>query len=913
MTGGGFVAGAIVGKLLLDKTGWNESISSVGKDEAKLKDSAKQIGDSFQAAGKVMAIAGTAVVGALSAMIVKAARYGDEMVEVSQKVGINVTTLSSYKLAADKTGTSIDGMARGLKFLSANIVEASNGTGEGARIFKALGISVVDANGKLRNTDDVLADVAQAFSGLEGGAVKTTAAVKLFGRSGMEMIPFLDLGADGIKREREEAERLGLVLSGEAAEAQNHFKDQLDALKDATFGVAVTIGTALIPVVQGVVDSMIKFAAGITAAVKAHPELIKVLGAAGLALGTVGIAVGSVIMLLPRFIAGLRALQAILSTTALGVGMFTAALTVGVGVIVYYLSKLSELSTAEDQLQAATKALAETENQLVDKLSAAAVAAGWHYGRMAALIEVYHGNVAALTMAIKTGKEGVDIQNALAEVGKKHADVIEKQKKKMGEMDPIARALNEALQTQKKTTTELTETFTPLARGASFVRDVMQGFAGELTNTFIPAARNMTLVMAAAPEVLDATGDAASGLDLVFKAIGDTIGESAASVKIAMYNMAADVLAAYGIIIAKLPEFPAAAKVVTSETRNYFDGLFNDIAAGFGNTIQKWLEGATTFKNFMTGLWDNIKSAFFRMVGEMVAEWLVNFVKNLISGAVSAATSVGTSMASIGTSIGTLATTVGGILVTLVTSIGTAIVTLATAIATSVVTLATGIASAATILAAAAPAFIVVGLIALGIYATIAALKRLFAKAGSGAGDGMGRVVERQDIQISLLTQLRDLSRDTIADLDAIKTTLWAMGAAVGAVLSVSIKLAIWKISTATQQSSNYLKTAVGYLKDIAAKIGKLATPTKPVTPTKPFVPVPIFSVPAPSLQAFGAGMAPKAAPTSQSGTPVNLTFNVNAIDRAGVETFLRRDARPILQRMLANLELRPVAAGIGG
>jgi len=50
MTGGGFIAGSIVGKLLLDKTGWNESISSVGKDEAKLKNSAKQIGDSFQAA-----------------------------------------------------------------------------------------------------------------------------------------------------------------------------------------------------------------------------------------------------------------------------------------------------------------------------------------------------------------------------------------------------------------------------------------------------------------------------------------------------------------------------------------------------------------------------------------------------------------------------------------------------------------------------------------------------------------------------------------------------------------------------------------------------------------------------------------------------------------------------------------------
>jgi hypothetical protein len=625
-TGGGFIAGSIVGKLLLDTTGWNQSISAVGKDAAKLGDSAKQIGINFDEVGKKMAIFGTAIVGIFTAMIVKAAKYGDEMIEVSQKVGINVTTLSSYKLAADKTGTSIDGMARGLKFLSANIIEANNGTGDGARIFKALGISVTDATGKLRSTDDVLADVAQAFSGLEGGAVKTTTAVKLFGRSGMEMIPFLNLGADGIKREREEAERLGLVLSGEAAEAQNHFKDQLDALKDATFGVAVTIGTALIPVVQGAVDAMINFAAGITAAVKAHPELIKVLGSAALALGTVGIGLGSVLMILPRFVAGLATLKAVLGATTLGVGAFAAALTVGVGVIVYYLSKLSELSTAEDELAKASQLLRETENQLVDKLSAAAVAADWQYGRMSALIEAYHGNIAALAMAIKTGKEGVDIQKALADVGQKHAEAIEEQKKKMGEMDPVARALSEALQTQKKATEELTETWIPLAKGASFVRDVMQGFTGELTNSFMPAARDMTLVMAAAPGVFDKTGDAASGLELVFKAIGDAMGVSAETIAVELYNIQVAFLRTIGIILPYINLLPKTTQVATKSMSDYFAGMMNDIAQGFGDAISKWCQGLTTFKDFANSIWGNIKDAFFRVIGQMIAEWTVKFI-----------------------------------------------------------------------------------------------------------------------------------------------------------------------------------------------------------------------------------------------------------------------------------------------
>jgi hypothetical protein len=45
----------------------------------------------------------------------------------------------------------------------------------------------------------------------------------------------------------------------------------------------------------------------------------------------------------------------------------------------------------------------------------------------------------------------------------------------------------------------------------------------------------------------------------------------------------------------------------------------------------------------------------------------------------------------------------------------------------------------------------------------------------------------------------------------------------------------------------------------------------------------------------------------------VNLTFNVNAIDRAGIETFLRRDARPILQRMLDHNDFNVPVGAVGG
>jgi len=71
--------------------------------------------------------------------------------------------------------------------------------------------------------------------------------------------------------------------------------------------------------------------------------------------------------------------------------------------------------------------------------------------------------------------------------------------------------------------------------------------------------------------------------------------------------------------------------IKTEEMKNYFDGFYNDIAQAWANTIQNWLEGSTTFKDFMTGMWEDVKSVFFKVIGEMIAEWSVNFAKNILA------------------------------------------------------------------------------------------------------------------------------------------------------------------------------------------------------------------------------------------------------------------------------------------
>jgi len=258
-TGGAFVAGSIVGKLLLDKTGWNASIKSVDKDKKSLNGMAASIGSGFVQIAKMATVAGIAAAGALVMIVKKTAEAGDAVWDMSQRTGIATETLSGLKLAAEKSGTSIEGVAIGLRFLGRSMVNAADGVKTSADAFADLGISVNDANGKLRPMQDVMLDVADRFAGMENGAAKTALAIKLFGRSGTELIPMLNLGAEGLRKEIELAEKLGLVFTEKTARAADKFKDTMTELNGALTGMRNDIGNALIPVFT-------QLAAGVTTA-----------------------------------------------------------------------------------------------------------------------------------------------------------------------------------------------------------------------------------------------------------------------------------------------------------------------------------------------------------------------------------------------------------------------------------------------------------------------------------------------------------------------------------------------------------------------------------------------------------------------------------------------------------------------
>ena len=86
------------------------------------------------------------------------------------------------------------------------------------------------------------------------GPEQAALALQLFGKSGLELIPLLNSGSDGIKQMTDRARELGLVFDNDAGAKADEFNDKLDELKGAATGLATQVAIELLPELIRLVD-----------------------------------------------------------------------------------------------------------------------------------------------------------------------------------------------------------------------------------------------------------------------------------------------------------------------------------------------------------------------------------------------------------------------------------------------------------------------------------------------------------------------------------------------------------------------------------------------------------------------------------------------------------------------------------
>jgi lambda family phage tail tape measure protein len=230
------------------------AFDSIKRGLSGLTDTAKSVNGVLANLGVAVSVAG------LTAMVKSAIDTGDALDEMSQRVGVSVETLSVWKPVAAQAGVSGESFEKGLRKLSTSMLEAATGSEDAARGFSAVGIEFKNQDGTLRATDQVLLDLADRFKAMPDSAEKTALAVQLFGKSGAELIPFLNQGRDGISALSAEMQALGVQMSGETAAQAGNFNDALDKLQLATRSIGNQIIAALLPALNDMAGGMVESA-----------------------------------------------------------------------------------------------------------------------------------------------------------------------------------------------------------------------------------------------------------------------------------------------------------------------------------------------------------------------------------------------------------------------------------------------------------------------------------------------------------------------------------------------------------------------------------------------------------------------------------------------------------------------------
>jgi len=226
---------------------------------------------------RTAALAAGAAVGVTIAFAKSIIDSADGLNDLSQRIGVSVRDLGKYQLAAEQSGASLEAIAKGSKGLADNLLKH----GDALRKFG------IDAT----SIDGALVQLADVFAGMPDGIEKTALATKLFGKAGMDLIPMLNLGSEGLQK---------------AAESSAGFAEQMaimaplaDALNDNMAEIGMSTKTAGAAMVNEFLPSLNQITLALTGSNDSAKSLAATMGGVvNVAIQTAALLISDVVFVL---------------------------------------------------------------------------------------------------------------------------------------------------------------------------------------------------------------------------------------------------------------------------------------------------------------------------------------------------------------------------------------------------------------------------------------------------------------------------------------------------------------------------------------------------------------------------------------------------------------------------------------
>jgi len=207
-----------------------------------------------QTAGAWRAALGGISVASIVGLARRQIELGDALANGAKYAGMAGKEFSSLAYAAKLADVEVQDLSTAIKKMQVTISQAASGSKAQVETLDAIGLSAK----RLKSLDpgeqiEIIAEHVRALGAEED---RTRALQEIFGKSGAQLKPLFEEGAEGIRRAREEAEQLGLAFSDEQLQALAKADDSIKRLTASWDGFAAVLVSKVAPSLSWTFDRL---------------------------------------------------------------------------------------------------------------------------------------------------------------------------------------------------------------------------------------------------------------------------------------------------------------------------------------------------------------------------------------------------------------------------------------------------------------------------------------------------------------------------------------------------------------------------------------------------------------------------------------------------------------------------------
>jgi|GEM_PF-752749 len=165
--------------------------------------------------------------------------------EQAEQIGLTTDALQAYRLAAAQNGVEAAQLDTAMMRLTKSMGEANGGSDDAIARFEKLGVKLLDNNGNLRRTSDILPEVARGLLEIGNQSERDALMMELFGRSGARMVTMLEAFAGGQAKLTAEAREMAAIMGVDVIAAWDKVDDRLKVVNQQMTVFQATVGAPL--------------------------------------------------------------------------------------------------------------------------------------------------------------------------------------------------------------------------------------------------------------------------------------------------------------------------------------------------------------------------------------------------------------------------------------------------------------------------------------------------------------------------------------------------------------------------------------------------------------------------------------------------------------------------------------------